>query len=193
MALPSPAAVTPDDGDPFIAGRSPDGRWCVVAHLGLSEGGRFYIADLEVTPWDDGAVPLGGATLRRLPLGRWLTEAHALLATLADRGLREGRVSEELERLARSRRTPAPGRRAAGGWDYRRLALEYLELQGQGVSRGIRDRLAAIETRRQRRPVSALNVRDALTVATRRGFLSKGAPGRAGRLPGPRLFEEGEG
>jgi hypothetical protein len=185
-----PAMVTPDDADPFIGGRSPDGHWGVVAHLRLL-GDVFSICDLEVWPWDgEESAALGTDVVRRLPLGRWLTFAHGRLAELASTAIREGHAHEELRRLSRSKVQPAAGRRGFGADFYRRLALEYLELQEQGVSRGIRAELARRESRRQGRTVTEINVRDALSKATELGFLSRGAPGRAGRTAGPNLFQD---
>ncbi len=184
-------AATPDDAEPFIAARSPDGGWCVVVHLRLSERGAFYQRDLEVTPWDDIYTPMSTRVLRQLPLGQWLTDAHKWIADRASTRMADGQVSRELQRLASSRRVPASGRRRPQ-WDYRRLALEYLDLQAKDVGRGIRLELAAIESRRQRRPVTDSMVLSALTVATRKGFLGPGTRGRAGRAPGPNLFVEPE-
>ncbi|MDA8289943.1 MAG: hypothetical protein M0014_16130 [Actinomycetota bacterium] len=193
MVVLFPYAATPEDQEPFIAARSRDGRWCVVVHLRLSDRGTFYQRDLEVTPWDDIYTPMSTQVLRQLPLGQWLTDAHAWIAQRAQTRMQEGQVSRELQRLASSRKAPRTGRRPTPQWNHRRLALEYLKLQEKGVGRGIRRELAVIESRHQRRPVTDSMVLSALVQATHKGFLGPGTRGRAGRAPGPNLFVEEEG
>jgi len=188
MVVLFPASSTPEDADPFIGARSPDGAWRVVAHLHLADDGTFFVRDLEVTPWDGSPMPLSTDTLRRLPLGRWTTQAHASLAGRARKGVAAGRGGEQLSRLAGSTVAPKVGPRGFGRDYYRRLALDYLDLQAKGVSRGIREELAFLEGLRQKRRITTTNIRDGLTKATELGFLTPGHRGRAGRQPGPNLY-----
>jgi len=189
MTVFFPGNRTPDDGDPIIVARSPDGAWRVLLHLWLTES-EFFVRDIAIRPWDNQSRPVGTDVLRRLPLGRWATMAHGWLAEYAQKGIDTGRGTDQLRRLARAKVTPAAGRRGFGKDFYRRLALEYLELQAEGVSRGIRVELARRESRRQDRKVTPTNIRDALNKATELGFLMPGTPGRAGRQPGPNLYSD---
>lgn len=183
---------------PLLIGRSPDGKWRCIAHLDLTDAGELVIFRLEVCPWDDRVVGIGSDLLRNLPLHRWLVAAHSHLSDpgVAEWFLARGaraltpdqikEVKRDAKRLSRST-PPKPGPKGFGEDYYRRLALEYLELQPT-VSRGIRLVLAARESARQKREVTPINIRDALDKATELGFLSKGTRGRAGRLPGPNLY-----
>ncbi|MGD0984479.1 MAG: hypothetical protein ABSA65_11785 [Acidimicrobiales bacterium] len=189
---------------PLMVGRSPDGLWRCLAWLSLTDRQEIVIFRLEVRPWGDDVLSLGTNPLRDLPLHRWLTQAHSRLTDgiaewLADEGgvPTHSMDAKELRRLRRVAKdmaestTPRPGPKGFGENFYRRLALDYLELQGKGVSRGIRWVLAEQENRRQKRDdIDDRTVRDWLTKATRLGFLSAGSPGRAGRRPGPNLYED---
>jgi hypothetical protein len=98
-------------------------------------------------------------------------------------------VSEERRRWAQRVADEARSvtlRRGRRGYPpdfYRGVALDYLALQDQGVSRGIQKRLA------QERGVPWETVRDWVHGATKRGFLGPGQKGKAGRAPGPHLYE----
>lgn len=185
---------------PLMVGRSSDGDWRVIAHLGFTERNELVAYRLEIRPWAEDAAGVTTTDLRNVPLGRWLAYAHswvtrpggaALVAhqaaqfqgTAADRK----RLRREALRIAEST-APKPGPKGLGEKYYRRLALDYLDLQAAGKGRGIRGELARRETARQERPVSDLNIRDHLTRATSLGFLAPGTPGRTGRLPGANLY-----
>jgi len=183
-----PGAATPSDADPFLVARSPDAEWRVVAHTWL-EGDAFYLRDISVTPWDGHPIPFSADVLRRLPIPRWTAQAHVRIAGLAKGAMSKGEVQAEVRRLARSKVAPAPGRRGYPRDYYRRLALDYLDLQDKGVVRGIRAELAKRETRRQKKTVTTIQIRDAVSRATELGFLAPGDPGRAGRMPGPNLYQ----
>lgn len=194
-----------------IEGRSPDGNWCVRAFLAVDQDQHLAITRLESWPFDTavvmGAAPhvgLGGDDLRRFPLGRWVAEALAQLADenlLAATGSGYDPMLEKLgftgaseKRKAWARQvaeearsvTLRRGRRGYPDDHYRRIALAYLDLQQQGVYRGIQKRLAEQEGRPWQ------TIRDWLAIATEKGFLTKGSKGRAGRMPGPRLYESKE-
>lgn len=183
---------------PLLVGRSTDGKWRCIAHLDLTEAGELVVFRLEVCPWGDEVISIGTAVLANLPLHRWLVAAHSRLADpavaewFAARGAhlltsdQLTKVRREAKRLAKST-PPKPGPKGFGEDYYRRLALEYLKLQPE-IGRGIRLELARLETKRQGREVTPINIRDALDRATELGFLSKGTRGRAGRLPGPNLY-----
>jgi hypothetical protein len=200
---PGEAWVLLDRGlfHPRIDCTSPDGRYRVLVDL-VVYGQRLSIGRVEVTPWVFGEVVEPDA-LRRLPLGRWLRQAHA---TLSDEALlREtgelGKTPEGREVAARVAQTnravpPRPrGRPSKGDEFYREVALKCLELQNQGVTTGMHERiaqeLAKVYPGIGREPGT---VRDWLHRATVLGFLMKGSPGRPGqREAGARLGTQQEG
>jgi hypothetical protein len=187
-------------GDPVIKARSTDGAWCCTAFLRLTTDRRWIIASYTVSPWAD--VPSGGATTataRSLPFGRWLAMAHARLPEMGDwlakgtlpsgaptmvlpQHVERARRLAELARGAELRK----GRKGYPADHYRRIAFEYLDLQSQGVGRGIQRRLAEQQDPQRQWQT----IRDWLAKATELGFLTKGTPGRAGREPGPNLYRE---
>lgn len=187
-------------GDPVIKARSTDGAWCCTAFLRLTTDRRWIIASYTVSPWSD--MPTGGATTstaRRLPLARWLAVAHARLPEMGD-WLDKGKLpsgaptrimpqhvkrARRLADLARGAELQR-GRKGYPPDHYRRIAFEYLDLQAQGVGRGIQKRLAE----QQDPPRQWQTIRDWLARATEFGFLTPGTPGRAGRNPGPNLYRE---
>lgn len=197
--------LVPKEG-PLMVGRSPDGKWRCLAWLSLNERNELVAYRVEVRPWTGEVISLGTDVLRYLPLHRWLAEAHSSLTGPVAAWLREGgvparsidrrelrRLRKEAERMVEST-PPRPGRKGFGTAFYRRLALEYLELQSDGVSRGIRVALADRESARQGKTITTDAIRDALHKATELGFLLPGTRGRAGRLPGPNLYvDEQEG
>jgi hypothetical protein len=202
-ANPKPGKMSlhlPSEG-PLMVGRSPDGLWRCLAWLSLNERGELVIFRLELRPWTTDEMPsIGTDVLRYLPLAHWLAQAHSRLTEgiaewLQERGVstrpidaKEFRRLRKLaERMVES--TPTrPGRKGFAVSYYRWLALEYLELQDK-VSRGIRDVLADRASHREGRKITSENIRDALHKATELGFLLPGTQGRAGRLPGPNLYE----
>jgi len=188
-----PGAATPEEADPFIGGRSADGRFRCVAHLHLTPAGEVIIRDIEVTSWNGKPAPIGIAVLQRLPLGSWLAMAHTRLARLGAVAVGDGRGTPFAHRLAGSKAVPAVGRPGFGRDFYRALALAYLELQEQGMARGIQKRLQDESELRFGRWLASDQVRDALSRATELGFLGPGVRGRAGRLPGPNLGSDDEG
>lgn len=194
-----------------IEGRSTDGRWCARAFLAVDQDQHLTIMRLELWPSSTAIVTgaplpsgLSGDVLRQLPLGRWLAEARGQLTdpdfvARTGSGYNEileqmGYTSASTEREEWARRvsqqthsTMLPrGRRGYPDDHYRRIALAYLDLQREGVSRGIQQRLAEQEGRQPE------TIRDWLHIATKKGFLSPGKRGRAGRVPGPYLYAEPE-
>ena len=190
----------PPEG-PMLVGRSSDGFWRFVGWLSLTAADEFVIFRSETRPWDDVVRPLTADVLRSLPLSRWLVEAHGTFTEPIAAWLRahgqDARAVDKAELRAMARRVagsrpPRPGPSGFGDDYYRRLAISYLELQRQGIGRGIRPLLAEQESRRLGREVTPVQIRDALSKATTLGYLAPGKQGRAGRFPGPRLFEEKE-
>ena len=185
------AAGQPLPSAPLLVGRSSDGKWRCIAHLGFTDRNELVAYRLEVRPWGDEVVGLGTDALRNLPLGRWLTNAHSWLAGPVAEWARDPEKLKHLRQETRRLAESTPPRRGPKGFGeayYRRLAVEYLELQAKGLSRGIREELAYRETKRQKKEVTVLNIRDALTKATELGYLTKGTRGRAGRGAGPNLI-----
>lgn len=184
---------------------SPDGQWVARGFVRADADGHLAVYRLEVFPADVYTVGVGDGLssddLRALPLGRWLEQTLATLtdeALLAQTGAGYDAILSEMgyEQPSAERKAWAHalaeearsvrlrrGRRGYPEDHYRRIALAYLELQRQGVGRGIQQRLAEQEDRPWQ------TIRDWIHGATERGFLTPGKPGRAGRLPGPRLYE----
>jgi hypothetical protein len=173
-------------------GRSVDGRWRCYGRLAVDSAGRLLISHLEIQPWvfgDD--CDLSTDTMRKFPLGRWKSEVHAILSD-ESKWLSTGEVASTVEGRAWARTQAENAKeltldRGPKGYPddhYRRIALAYLDLQSQGVSRGIVRRIAEDEGRQWQ------TIRDWLHRATELGFLSRGAQGRAGRTPGPNLYKE---
>ena len=195
-----------------IEGLSTDGTWCARAFLTVDRGQHLTISRLEIWPSSTAIMGMGaslpsglsGDALRHLPLGKWLAEALGQLTdqdfvartgsgsepmleamgytnASAERVAWARQVSEQAQSLALRRR----GRRGYPDDHYRRIALAYLDLQRQGVARGINQKLAKQESRQPE------TFRDWLSTATKKGFLSPGKQGRAGRVAGPLLYDDG--
>ena len=95
-------------------------------------------------------------------------------------------ATAQAARQAESERTG----RGVGEDHYRWVALTYLRLQAEGVGYGIKARIGAeFEQEAGWQPASE-TVRDWIAKARRKGYLTKGVPGRAGAAPGPRLLED---
>jgi hypothetical protein len=187
MRVYLPYGLDPAISDPIIGGRSPDGRWKCLAYLTLTDGNKFIVHRIELLPWGPVALPLGTKELRRLPLSRWLAGAHAKLGGAAKNHLVSGKPTTHkagLQRLIDSE-VPRSGMQGFGMEFYRRVASDYLELQG---SRGIHERIADRMSERDGQTCSLTRIRDYISKATQMGFLSPGTPGVGARLPGPNLY-----
>jgi hypothetical protein len=186
------------DGRPVIIGRSSDGNFIAFAEYDRDDDGKLAITRLDINAWNPhDAKPILTETLRELPLGHWMTMAYSQLAesaTALDSSEQlHGLTPEGMTRARRmaSRVKTAQLRRGPKGFPpdfYRRIALTYLDLQSKGISRGIQQEIAKIESRRQNRIIDWVTVRDWLRRATELGFLTAGSKGRAGREPGPNLY-----
>lgn len=136
------------------------------------------------------------ATLRDVRLGEILNVVRSLLARgpgfVADLEARGFGVVDGFE----DRRTRAIAaaeasrgvalKRGRGGYPddhYRRIALLYLDLQNKKWSKGILKEMARLENRPWQ------TIRDWVSRAGELEFLSEGTPGKAGREPGPRLYD----
>jgi hypothetical protein len=186
-----------DAPTPWVLARSPDGVWWCELHFRDEDGHLAFDWMSRLVPWPvrpgERVPPLTTDVLRSLPLGRWLALAHSRLAEMPDWSEavdpeQRAWAREVVKRVRNSELRR--GRRGFPADFYRGIALEYLALQKKGVSRGIQQQLAKQESKRLRRPVSWQSVRDWVHRATELGFLSKGTPGRSGRLPGPNLYTD---
>jgi hypothetical protein len=168
--------------------------WIVGGYLRLAPSGEVTIGQLELQPLDNKAASVTGTVLRSFRVEELLAralaqleDAPAVMSVLERHGLR--RPSEEeksnAERAAKAaaRHERRRGRAGYPESHYRRVALDYLELQ-KDVRRGIRQRLA------ERYGVNAKTVGDWIHRAHELGFLGSGHQGRAGREAGPRLYAE---
>jgi hypothetical protein len=183
MRVYFPGPATPADADPFIGGRSSDGRLRCLAYLRLSSSEAMVIKEVDVMSWDGTQCHIGSTELNKLPLHRWLTKAHADLAT------RDAKEAKRRRGPSVSIRNWSVGtERGRGREFYRRIAFEYLKVQEEGEPH-VQKRLARESRHRLGIELNLTQVRDALTKATRLGFLTRGTRGRSGRGPGLNLYE----
>ena len=153
---------------------------------------------VEQGPYDTYAGGITSDLLRAVKLGpllqglrRALQQHPDMLArreryaeTVGDESLRPAPGEPQMALLAAADaavEVPRRGRRGYGDAFYRTVARQYLRLQEAGWRRGILNELARINDR----PRDTVNTW--VQEATRRGFLTPGTPGRAGRDPGPNL------
>jgi hypothetical protein len=193
MPDPKPGEVRVLVGNPMqLEGWTPDGLWRCIGDLIKTDQGRLVVSRLVIEPWRFGdQIGVSTDVLRKLPLGRWLASAHATMSD-SEQWLATGELSKTDEGRKWARRAAEQARsmkleRGPKGYPpdhYRRIAIEYLDLQAQGVGRGIQKRLAEIEH------VNWQTIRDWLNRAKELEFLSAGTPGRAGRSAGPNLYKE---
>lgn len=176
----------------------PAAGWQIGGKLFAAASGEVVIGEIVIHARDT-QVPAGGITsgvLRDIPTGALMGQ---LRSTLTAAGVQIGEFEEatgdSFEDLRREAREaahtlaasggPKRGRKGYGDEHYRWVALEYLDLQGQG--RGVLRRLADRASDTFGRPVAWQTVRDWVAEARRRGFLTQATPGRAGAQPGPNL------
>jgi len=185
-----------------------DGEWSCAGILEAVDG-QLVLRELLIRPAGPSTAHLGitGDVLRGLPLGRWLAECYSELVQLPEAyetGIWPSGVPVAPDRAAaaRMRRALAElrdtkgshrGSRGYGRDFYRQVALAYLDLQKEGYARGILVAIAEQYTRELGRYVARETARDWVRKATELEFLTPGTPGRAGRGPGARLYEEDEG
>lgn len=168
--------------------------------------GRLVISDLTIRPSRyRTTAPEGGITstlCQRIPVGTLLEAARRslLVQPWARFQLLGESSTEEEQRWAVEAHQKASGGKGTqagpsgyGDEFYERIARTYLELQEEGVSRGILHHIAERESEIQGREVDPTNVRDWVHKARKLDFLGPGTQGKAGRNPGPRLREKGEG
>lgn len=196
-----PASAAAGHAVPFEA-FTPDGLWALRGFLDVLDGhlvvSELYVAATGTTP------PLGitSSTLRSIPIGRILATGQQrvqggeslelVLGMLEKAGALSGelhrRTSDVADKAAAAAKTPDRKRGRPGRPDqhYRMVAVAYLKLQEQGAGRGILLKLAG-ELGQPRD-----TVRDWVQGATKRGYLTPGTRGRAGRSPGPNLKTDTE-
>lgn len=181
--------------------------WVVSGYLTrTSNGSEIAIGALMVQPMPESPETVIGSTVLRVVA----KECSAILGRAQALLLDEPEwldvlehfdlvvpTSEEKQR-ARALAEAAAGltlRRGRTGYPddhYRRIALRYLDLQREGIGRGINKRIAELETKHLGRHVARETARDWISGATKRGFLAPGKQGRAGREPGPNLYRPNE-
>lgn len=168
--------------------------------------GRLVISDLTIRPSRyRTTAPEGGITstfCQRIPVGTLLEAARQSLLLqpwVRFKLLGESSTEEEQDWAVEAHQKASGGKGSQAGPSgygdefYERIARTYLELQAEGISRGILHHIAERESEIQGREVDPTNVRDWVHKATKLGFLGPGTQGKAGRMPGPRLREKGEG
>src|SRR5204863_8405559 len=117
-----------------------------------------------------------------------LADARSALVDSAHRALDaldDPARADEIAEVAAGAKKRGRGRPSRYSDPYVRLiAMLYLRLQKDGFTRGILDEVA------RRLGVDRERARDLVHLARKRGYLTKGTPGRAGADPGPRLLRE---
>lgn len=174
-----------------------------------ARGDTFKLVSLHVSTSDE-AAEVTGATLRSIEVAKLVHAARALVARAAEFWTPASRreierehgvtmrplpkeVVQAVERQIR-RAASKPLRRGSAGYGddhYRRIALAYLRALEAGRTRGVLAQIAADESRRLGREVPVETVRTWVKIARDRQFLTAGEPGRAGAMPGPRLYHRG--
>jgi hypothetical protein len=166
--------------------------WVFRGILRRSTRGLLVVSEFEVEPYRPGGAEVTGTVLRGVRLAPIRQKAIAALGgialfheTAASAGL--SRISKEDVKRAQRAAADAekqPLNRGRHGYPpdhYRRIALRYLELIGQGR----RDVLVALATEEGRKRET---IRDWVRKATKLGFLAPGKQGRAEARPGPNLY-----
>lgn len=197
-------------GRPEFEARSPDGRWYCKGFLERDDSGRFLLRRVEIEPWTPG-VNVDTNALRSLPLGRWVAQVAAMVSdedlwgqtgltpiaggvAMLGRPLSETEAGRQLAKRVAAANRGIKLRRGRSGYPdahYRRIALSYLEVQGNGAPPGgIRAELTRLENARRARShqpqIQPETMRDWINRAGELGFLTTGR----NRAAGPRLFEE---
>lgn len=182
------ASPTPDDRLRFLFQAATAGAPTIRLDLDDS-GPQPVISRFEILAAQDSRAGVTSDVVRALPVGKFLAAARAHAENSRAIGGNEVAAAELRRRLDRLRGKESAGRGRPDSF-YRRIALEYLEQLGAGVTRGIHRRIAELESMfdEHGNPESA-KVRDAVNTCAERGFLTRGQKGRAGRGPGPRLFD----
>ena len=159
--------------------------------LDLDDSGACpVISRLEVLAPPDSDAGVTWRVIRALPVSQFLAAARAYAERSRSWGADPAAVAKMRRRLERLRGKERGGRARPDSF-YRRIALTYLGLLEDGVTRGIHRLIAEEEglLDSEGKP-DAAKARDAVNTAKDRGFLGSGQPGKAGRGPGPRLNEE---
>ncbi len=179
-------------------------EWRVTGLLRLA-GDQLVLAELCVSPTPIVALPSGRArrrkpsevpgtgldseVLRSIRVGQIMAEARAQLIEAPEWAGGRAPLTEAQKGWAKAAAEAVkdrPLRRGRSGYPddhYRRIALLYLDFQAQGVAHGINGRIAEVEG------VAPTTIKDWVHQARRRGFLTAAEPGKAGALPGPRLYD----
>jgi hypothetical protein len=177
-------------------------EWLLAAVCGFVNG-DLVLTEATIRPVDTApSNGLSGTVLRSIPVAAIVAEARRqaiaapdeFAAIPAEVGLMTSEALIRIKGLANKLDTTAMRRGGRRGFPpdfYRGVAIDYLELQGAGKGRGILVEIARLATGRLGRPVTRENARDWVRRATELKYLSAGIPGKAGRLPGPNLFNGG--
>jgi hypothetical protein len=213
--VPQPDEDRPADEDDvaeFIAGdwikptdRAPDAHaqpWVMHGILRRSKRGLLVVSELDIEPNLPGGAEVTGTVLRGVRLTPIRQKAVAALGGIAlarEAAAAAGLFNVSKEDAERARRAAAeaegqPLNRGRKGYPqnhYRRIALRYLDLIGEG-RRDVLVALAAEESKRQGRKVPRETIRDWVRKATTLEFLTPGKQGRADARPGPKLYPKEE-
>lgn len=188
-------SVDPTGRDPaeltaFIT--ATEDRWGATGHFQI-EDGHLVCRRLDIGGKQLPTPGITSAFLREIPMGAILTAVRSELAQQAGLWEQASTAAGPHTDFGKSAKVVAQslrpgdlkrGRRGYPDDHYRRIAFAYLALQDQEWSRGLLGELA----RQENRPRET--IRDWVHRAGELGFLAGATPGRAGRLPGPRLYEQ---
>jgi hypothetical protein len=182
-----------------------DNRFACSGRLAVRDG-RLLVTQLTLRSASavmDASEPglarvegITGATLRKIPLGRVVTEARRSLLFGSQqpdedepaelRRLRQDMAAAADRAAASQEQTRAGLRRGRPGYPdsfYRDIALEYIDHVTKHGPRGV---IKALGTKRHAEPPT---VRAWLRKARAKGFLASTSRGKADASPGPRLYE----
>jgi hypothetical protein len=188
------------------AGRWRDAEWVRATAIGADRvsprielllalrDGRISVRALRIEAAELDDAGIGSEYLRGLPIERLIGSFRsqaALERITADPDVDPDQLKAFRRKLRRMAKSATPSRqgRAFPREHYQRIAFEYLDLQSDGMGRGIVQELARRESQRVDHFVSPETVRDWVRGARTRGFLTPGRPGKAGGEAGPNLYE----
>jgi hypothetical protein len=146
--------------------------WMVCEDFAI-QNGRRIVRKLTIEPRDD--IPPGGITarlLRTIKIGQLASGLRQKLRQFHDEGT-AGRVFDEMNWSAQSRRRPRPRYSRATDAYYLALAQDYVRLCSAGER-------TPVSTLAKQRKVQIVRVRSHINLARRNGFLtdtSRGKPG----------------
>jgi hypothetical protein len=160
---------------------STDGELWIGGALQRSDGLGLIVSEMTVRRMNrDRGVDANA--LRRIPVAAIVAEVGARLSGTFSY-LIQSDDAAVVEAVTAASETRPRGRPSHPDAHYRRIALEYLRLQGEGVGRGVIIQIAAAEGKPKE------TVRTWVAEARRRGYLTSIGQGRPGAEPGPELVK----